>query len=107
MKLRLIYRWPIDLVKGIYWCFIPLVCRDCYRLTVCREGFRKGRRCKNGCLRIKEVKKRQSAEYYNRLREEQLESLIAAANKEEAERMRQSGLLDRGETQPPESQPKD
>ena len=89
MKMRLVYRWPLELAKDIYWCFIPLVCRHCESLGICREGFRKRRKCKNGCLRLKAARRFEAAEHYSRLRKEQFDSLIAAANEEEEKRERQ------------------
>lgn len=39
------------LIKDIYWCFIPLYCRDCSFLEQCRKGFFHWRKCYNGCIK--------------------------------------------------------
>ena len=43
------FRWIADL----YWCGIPLACRDCDYIRACRSGFFHGRKCLHGCLKAK------------------------------------------------------
>lgn len=58
---------PFDFFRDIYWCGIPLTCRCCYRVYSCREGWRKGRKCKNGCEKlniVREQKRKADREDY-------------------------------------------
>ncbi len=68
-----------------YWCFIPLACRDCAFLEVCRYGFLKGRKCINGCVKIRKSKKWEKQKEYARLRDESFTALIEEANRREKE----------------------
>ena len=49
------YTGPIHFVKDLYWCGIPLYCRHCPYLKKCRKGWRQGRKCYNGCIKLKEI----------------------------------------------------
>lgn len=58
------YLWPFYLIKDIYWCFIPLKCRDCAFLEQCRKGFWKGRTCYSGCIKLNFARKRELKQKY-------------------------------------------
>ncbi len=73
------YNWPYYLLKDIYWRFIPLNCRECYYLSICRTGFWKGRKCLNGCIKLK-ILRDQGAEAD---REQYFESLLEYAEMQE------------------------
>jgi len=48
----ILYKWPIFLVRDIYWCNIPLKCRSCKWLSACRKPFKEGRKCYHGCIEL-------------------------------------------------------
>lgn len=70
---------PIHFIQDLYWCFIPLSCRDCSLIEECRKPFIKGRRCYDGCIKIK-YKKRQERE---RDREDYIDNLVKDYEKRE------------------------
>ena len=73
------YYFPFDLMRDCYWCFIPLRCRDCDYIKICRKGFFKGRKCHNGCLEIKRRNK-----YLNELdRKDYIENLVKYVEEKE------------------------
>ena len=60
-----------------------MTCRECYYLTECRYGFSKGRKCRNGCIRIKNQKKAELKRRYEEMEEDRINSLIEEANRQE------------------------
>lgn len=73
------YYFPFDLIVDCYWCFIPLRCRYCDYIKVCRKGFFKGRKCYNGCLEIKRRNK-----YLNEVdRKDYIDNLVKYVEEEE------------------------
>ena len=44
------------LIRDIYWCGIPLGCRECAFLEVCRKGFWQGRKCYHGCIKLNRMR---------------------------------------------------
>lgn len=60
------------LVCDIYYCFIPLVCRNCYYLSECRGSWFERRKCKNGCIKLNILRKRK----YEQDREDKLNALV-------------------------------
>lgn len=79
------YFWPFHLIRDIYWCFIPLNCRECDFLRECRSGFWKGRKCYNGCIKLKLLREREREED----REDYINNLL-----EYAERILERGVND-------------
>lgn len=73
MKRR--YFWYIYLIIDIFWCFIPLNCRECRYLRECRAGFWKGRKCYKGCIKLNLLREREREED----REDYLENLLKYA----------------------------
>ena len=63
---------PFHFIADCYWCFIPLKCRDCKWLGECRKPFLQGRKCYNGCIELKLLRKQKAEQY----REDYLNSLI-------------------------------
>lgn len=63
---------PIHFIQDLYWCFIPLACRDCSFLEECRKPFLQGRKCYNGCIRLNFKRKMER----ERDREDYLENLV-------------------------------
>lgn len=41
-----------NLIVELYWCGIPLSCRECAFLEQCRKGFFGWRKCYNGCIKL-------------------------------------------------------
>lgn len=75
--MKALYYWPFYLIKDIYWCFIPLNCRECDMLHQCRSGFFKDRKCYNGCIKLKLLRKREQEED----REDYINNLLEYADK--------------------------
>ncbi len=73
MKRR--YFWYIYLIRDIFWCFIPLNCRECRYLRECRGGFWKGRKGYKGCIKLNLLREREREED----REDYLENLLKYA----------------------------
>lgn len=73
------YFWPYYLIRDIYWCFIPLYCRDCAFLEQCRKGFFHGRKCYNGCIKINFTRKMKYKEEY----EDYLDKLMEYCEEQE------------------------
>lgn len=69
--MRIVNFWK-TLFSSIYWCFIPLYCRNCHLVHKCRSSFFKGRKCYNGCILHKESRRK----YYDALRKESIDNLI-------------------------------
>lgn len=66
------YLWPFYLIGDCYWCFIPLKCRYCKWLTVCRKPFWQGRKCYHGCVELNILRQQRR----EREREDYLEALV-------------------------------
>lgn len=67
------------LIEDIYWCFIPLYCRDCAFVYVCRKGFWQGRKCHHGCMKIQYARRMKREEE----REQYIDSLVKYVEEEE------------------------
>lgn len=83
------YRWyyfPFYLIRDIYWCFIPLNCRDCAFLERCRKGFFGGRKCYNGCIKINYAEKMKRKAKYQDEREDYIDNLLKYAEEQEQKR---------------------
>lgn len=78
------------LLKDLYWCFIPLGCRECAFLEVCRYGFFRWRKCRNGCIKINRARKWEKQQEFDRLREESFTALIEEANRREREQAKRN-----------------
>lgn len=59
--------FPYYLVVDIYWRFIPLNCRNCYELRNCRSGFKSGRKCYHGCVKMNRLKEQEREDYLDKL----------------------------------------
>lgn len=83
------YRWyhlHFNLIRDIYWCFIPLICRDCDYLNLCRKGFCGGRKCYNGCIKINYSRKMERQANYEEDREDYIDNLIKYVDEKEIAR---------------------
>jgi len=67
-----IYWYPLEFFVDCYWCFIPVKCRHCKWLGECRKPFLQGRKCYNGCIELKLLRKQK----YKEDREDYLNSLV-------------------------------
>lgn len=59
--------FPYYLAKDFYWRFIPLNCRECSYLHICRSGFWSGRKCHNGCIKMNILKDQSREDYLDKL----------------------------------------
>ncbi len=59
-------------LEDLFWCFIPKTCRDCDDLRNCRSGFWRGRKCFNGCIKVK----RKEAYRMERERSDYIDNLV-------------------------------
>ena len=82
------------LIEDLFWCNIPYNCRDCIYLKECRQGFFKGRKCKNGCIKLNNRRRFVAKKYYDDLREDAFNALIDEANKREQKEEAKKGLVD-------------
>jgi len=81
------YLWPFYLIREIYWCFIPLGCRDCAFLEQCRKGFFKGRACYNGCIKIKFARKMEWKQKFEEDRQDYIDKLMKYAEEQDRKGM--------------------
>lgn len=80
MGRKYLYFWPIYLIQDIYWCFIPMNCRECMFLNDCRDTWWHGRKCFHGCVKLNIMRERKREED----REDYLENLLKYAEEEES-----------------------
>ena len=65
-------RQLIYFITDIYYCFIPLGCRECFFLNECRGSWLQKRKCKNGCIKLNILRERKLEQD----REDKLNSIV-------------------------------
>jgi len=63
----------IALYEDIYYCGIPLICRECNFLYTCRSSFKEKRKCRNGCIRLNILRENKRKQY----EEDKMNALVA------------------------------
>lgn len=66
------------LIQDIYWCFIPMNCRECMLLNSCRDTWRHKRKCFHGCVKLNMLREKQREAD----REDYIESLLKYVEEE-------------------------
>ena len=66
------FRFLSHIINDIYYCNIPLHCRECFYLYDCRGSWKEKRKCKNGCIELKVLEEQRRA----RDREDYLDALV-------------------------------